>query len=82
LKLKVEACDGETEEFKMCTTQETPVRMRVNVEYEPTFAESEWETSFTGKTAMYHMKATLLVQVYAVFARYNRKQNSLSYLTK
>lgn len=46
-KLQLEACDGEFEEFKLCTKTETDVRMRFNEELEPTFNENVWGTNFT-----------------------------------
>ncbi|XP_021930459.1 protocadherin Fat 4-like isoform X2 [Zootermopsis nevadensis] len=46
-KIVVTACDGESKDFQQCADKETFVRMKVNIQYEPTFAEPEWETSFT-----------------------------------
>ncbi|KDR13924.1 hypothetical protein L798_11071 [Zootermopsis nevadensis] len=52
-KIVVTACDGESKDFQQCADKETFVRMKVNIQYEPTFAEPEWETSFTGKRGIY-----------------------------
>ena len=50
-QLQLRACDGEFETDQQCTVMETEVRLRINVEEEPTFDFNEWETSFTGKCA-------------------------------
>jgi hypothetical protein len=41
--------------------------MRVNIEYEPTFAESEWTTDFTGKKGIYGYESNI-TRAYTVVA--------------
>ena len=50
-QLQLKACDGEFPSDQQCTVIETEVRLRMGIEYEPTFDVHEWETSFTGKYA-------------------------------
>ena len=52
-QLELEACDGEFESIELCTSIKTVVRMRLNIEYEPTFDILEWETNFTGNYATF-----------------------------
>ncbi|PNF25389.1 hypothetical protein B7P43_G09776 [Cryptotermes secundus] len=60
-ELTVEACDGE--EVKQCTRIQTHVRLKLTTEYEPTFAQSEWETSFTENVTGLQEKNRIDVEV-------------------
>jgi hypothetical protein len=59
LQLSVTACDGEFENYQQCTNKDVAVRMKVSTPYEPEFAESQWKTSFTGKSGIYDYRSNI-----------------------